>query len=55
MTLGNDVRAAIGLDGLALVAIGDIQRLRLNMYLEKEDEALNLLQKRMAEKTRGVQ
>jgi cytidine deaminase len=28
MTFGNDVRADIGLDGLALVAIGDIQRLR---------------------------
>jgi deoxycytidylate deaminase len=29
MTFGNEVRADIGLDGLALVAIGDVQRIRL--------------------------
>jgi cytidine deaminase len=28
MTFGNDVRAAIGLDGLALIAVGEIQRQR---------------------------
>src|SRR3984885_2729303 len=28
MTFGNDVRAAIGLDGLALVTVGEIQRQR---------------------------